>query len=89
MNVCPVIGMNVDLVVTLSPTNTLVQSILSVAPRSSNLAPLVLDGEDLELISVSIDGMELSPGQFSYVDHHLTIAAPPATAFTLAITQML
>ena len=78
---------HVDLVVTLSPTNTLVQSILSVAPRSSNLAPLVLDGEDLELISVSIDGMELSPGQFSYVDHHLTIAAPPATAFTLAITQ--
>jgi aminopeptidase N len=47
--------------------------------------PLVLDGEDLELLSVAIDGRALSPEQYRRDDRHLTIARPPE-AFTLETT---
>jgi aminopeptidase N len=83
----PHVVSHVDLVVTLSPTRTLVNSILNVVPRNPVVVPLSLDGEGLELVSLSIDGRVLSPAQFTYSDNQLTIAAPPATSFTLSISQ--
>ena len=41
-------------------------------------APLVLDGRDLELVSVSIDGRALGEGEFRVEDGHLVIAQAPA-----------
>ena len=45
---------------------------------------LVLDGEDLKLISLALDGHALGAGDYSLDDTSLTIPSPPA-AFTLDI----
>ncbi len=44
--------------------------------------PLKFNGERLKLISVSIDGRALPPGEYELDEEFLTLAAPPA-AFTL------
>ena len=46
--------------------------------------PLVLDGDELKLISLALDGNPLSDGDYSLDDTSLTIPSPPAT-FTLDI----
>lgn len=83
----PHIISHVDLYVILSPSQTLVKSVLTVAPRKALSVPLVLDGEGLTLISVSIDGKILSNMEFEQDDHHFWIAAPPAHSFIVEITQ--
>jgi aminopeptidase N len=45
-------------------------------------APLVLDGENLELLSVRMDGAALAPGRYAADAGHLTIARVP-DVFTL------
>jgi aminopeptidase N len=44
--------------------------------------PLVLDGENLELVSVAIDGRTLAPSEYRADERHLTLAQVP-DAFTL------
>ncbi len=46
--------------------------------------PLVLNGEDLALLSITIDGETLAPGSYEVLDESLTINDPPAE-FTLTI----
>jgi aminopeptidase N len=46
--------------------------------------PLVLDGKELDLVSVSIDGRALQPSEFAADESHLTIAKVP-DAFSLDI----
>jgi aminopeptidase N len=41
-------------------------------------APLRLDGEALELLSVTLDGVALDPGRYEVTPEHLLIAAVPA-----------
>src|SRR5262245_1412876 len=45
-------------------------------------APLVLDGDEVELESVAIDGRTLAPAEYALDAEHLTIASVP-DAFTL------
>ena len=45
-------------------------------------APLVLDGDEIELESVAIDGRTLAAAEYTLDDEHLTIASVP-DAFTL------
>jgi aminopeptidase N len=52
------------------------------AAHGNAAAPLVLNGDTLDLVSVSIDGRALQPSEFSVDDHHLTIARVP-DAFAL------
>src|SRR5215212_3168969 len=52
------------------------------AAHGTHGAPLVLDGEALDLVSVSIDSRALHPSEFSIDEAHLTIARVP-DAFTL------
>jgi len=52
-------------------------------PKSTDaLAPLVLDGEDLEFESVALDGRTLAPGEYALGAESLTIATVPER-FTL------
>jgi aminopeptidase N len=74
----------VDLEFDLQPEATRVKSKLALVPQTAG-APLKLDGEDLELLSVAIDGRRLGPGDYSTDAYGLTIAAVPAKAFTLEI----
>ncbi|HEX6956845.1 MAG TPA: aminopeptidase N [Ferrovibrio sp.] len=73
----------VDLDFDLQPSATLVKSRLKIT-ASDNSRPLVLDGEDLELVSLRLDGRPLEKGEYSLDDKSLTIVNPPP-AFTLEI----
>ncbi|MFT3741837.1 MAG: aminopeptidase N [Gammaproteobacteria bacterium] len=64
----------------LEDTATRVKAILDMRrnPLSKDLrAPLVLDGEALKLITVTIDGVELAKSAYSLDDKHLTIRQVP------------
>ncbi len=57
-------------------------------PLGQALAPLVLDGQNLELIAVKMDGKPLSTSAYQQNEHCLTIADLPET-FTLEVTTQI
>ncbi|PJI38051.1 aminopeptidase N [Ferrovibrio sp.] len=74
----------VELEFDLQPEATRVKSRLAIAPQSAG-APLKLDGEDLELLSVVLNGRKLATGDYTADEHGLTIASVPSAPFTLEI----
>ncbi len=62
---------------TLDPEATRVRAQMKVR-RSGGAVPLVLNGEQLKLLSVSIDGRELSPTEYTTDNETLTIENVPA-----------
>ncbi|BBK43388.1 aminopeptidase N [Allostella vacuolata] len=74
----------VELEFDLDPERTRVRTRLEVRRIGDRAAPLVLDGEDMELASVALDGRELGPGEYRLEPTRLTIPAMP-DAGTLAI----
>ena len=50
--------------------------------RGAGLPPLVLDGQQLELLSLAMDDQELQAGDYQLTDNHLTLQ-PTAASFTL------
>ncbi|WP_137885433.1 aminopeptidase N [Pseudomonas sp. 2FE] len=50
--------------------------------RGAGLPPLVLDGQQLELLSLSMDGIQLSAADYQLSDSHLRLQ-PLAASFTL------
>src|SRR5437879_11041792 len=71
----------VDLDVELFEDHARVRSRLAVSrnPKSSDSnAPLVLDAEELEFVSATLDGKKLAAGDYVLGDAHLTIAKAPA-----------
>ena len=78
----------VELDVTLDPTDTRVAAKLKVRPNpetASGGRPLVLDGEELLLKSLALNGTRLAPGDYSVTETALTIPSVPAEPFTLEI----
>ncbi|KAI3855575.1 hypothetical protein MKX03_006613 [Papaver bracteatum] len=80
----------VDLRFSLGEEHTIVSSRITVYPRiegnSSAPPSLVLDGVDLKLVSIKIDGKQLQEEDYHLDARHLTISSPPSTArFTLEI----
>jgi aminopeptidase N len=75
----------VELDVSLDPTHTIVRAKLTLEPnpQASAPAPLVLDGNELQLRSVKIDGETLSPDAYMTSPDGLTIPQPPNRAFVL------
>ncbi|MET1078406.1 MAG: aminopeptidase N [Pseudomonas sp.] len=53
--------------------------------RGAGLPVLVLDGQQLELLSLSLDGRALQAGDYRVDDNHLSLT-PPADTFTLDST---
>jgi len=73
----------VDLTFDLDPAKTIVSSKLAIERNTERAAePLRLDGEDLNLLRVLVDGQSVS---FRHEDGQLVIDAPAADAFTLEI----
>ncbi|MFT3689428.1 aminopeptidase N [Paenirhodobacter sp.] len=68
----------------LSPRATRVTAALSLSPREAG-TPLHLDGEQIKLISLALDGTPLTPADYLLTETGLTIhpAALPEGAFTL------
>ena len=77
---------SVDLDVSLDPTATRIHARLKIKPNSASApAPLVLDGDELKLVSLALDGKPLPAESFVARPDKLTIAQPPHRAFELEI----
>lgn len=70
----------------LGEEKTFVSSKISVYPRvEGSSAPLVLNGQDLKLISISINGKTLKEEDYRINSRHLTLKSPPRGNFMLEI----
>ncbi len=77
----------VDLEFSLHPSATKVRARLSLRPNPAapGAAPLRLDGDELSLSSIAIDGTALPDDAYAATPDSLTIAQPPRGAFQLEI----
>jgi aminopeptidase N len=75
----------VELDVSLDPANTVVKAKLTLEPnpQATAPAPLVLDGDELHLRFVKVDGETLAPDAYMTSPDGLTIPQPPNRAFVL------
>ena len=72
----------VDLDVSLDPSATRVRATLKLRPNPAAApAPLVLDGDELRLVSVALDGKPLPAENFVATPERLTIPFEAITAF--------
>ncbi len=80
----------VELDIRLEPERTQVKARLSLRPNPEGRpgAALVLDGEDLEILAVMLDGIPLPRSEYVVSDRGLTIAAVPERPFTLETTVL-
>lgn len=78
---------SVELDVRLHPTETRVTATLAMRPNPEGRpdAPLVLDGDELNLKAVSLNGRILTAEEFEASPQSLTIAQAPRQPFTLTI----
>lgn len=67
---------SVDLQFELIPERTVVTSTLKIS-KLTQAQNIILDGEDLELLSIAINGNELADADYVYQDNKLTIYAVP------------
>ncbi|WP_349370884.1 aminopeptidase N [Salinarimonas sp.] len=81
----------VALDIALDPHATRVVARLTVEPNPAGLpdAPLALDGDDLTLVSIALDGAPLSPDAYAANRDGLVIHAPPRRPFSLTIETRL
>jgi aminopeptidase N len=81
----------VDLDVTLHLTATRVRAAIRFKPNTATTAPapLILDGEDLTLVSIKLDGVDLAPDRFEATPDRLSIAQPPTGPFVLEVETLL
>src|SRR5262245_49459634 len=80
----------VDLDVALDPTRTRVRARLSVRPNAAGRKePLRLDGRQLELQSISVDGRTLGTKDYKLTDTSLTLVKTPTKPFKLEIVTIL
>ncbi|XP_027340203.1 puromycin-sensitive aminopeptidase isoform X3 [Abrus precatorius] len=77
----------VDLKFSLGEEKTLVSSKIAVYPRieAGSSPPLVLDGQDLTLVSIQINGRALKEEDYHLDARHLTILSPPSGKYDLEI----
>lgn len=78
----------IALVFSLQPEATIVAARSHVRRSSAGAAPLVLNGERLELQSVAIDGNLLSDDQYSVEPGRLVIQNPPASFLLDIVTRI-
>lgn len=76
----------IDLTFTLHDTKTLVESVMKMKANGGKSNNLVLVGEELELVSLVLNGSELSKDQYKIDGFELTIFNVP-TSFTLKVTN--
>ena len=75
----------------LNPTATQVTAILKLQlnpDRHGVIEALVLDGENLQLLGVKIDGIPLTPVDYQCDDVSLTIVVPPARFVLEVVTRI-
>jgi aminopeptidase N len=81
----------VEFDVALDPSETRVAAKLKVQPNpkaTTGGRPLVLDGEELALKSIALNGKRLAPEELTLTATSLSIASVPAEPFTLEIVTL-
>jgi aminopeptidase N len=80
----------VDLDIALHPTETRVRATLRLKPNpdAQAPAPLVLDGDDVNLTGLAIDGEPVAPERYAATAESLTIPQVPPRPFTLTIDTL-
>ena len=78
----------IDLVFELGEDFTLVTNTAQYQRQSSPASPLVLDGQDLELISISLDGKALAQDTYQVNDSQLTIPQVPEQFSLTLVTRI-
>ena len=78
----------VDLTFQLDPAATMVTAKLAMRPQGS-ARELALDGDELDLVSVALDGARLPPDRFVATPERLAIRDVPAGPFTLEMVTRL
>lgn len=77
---------SVNLEFSLGEESTKVSSKIAVFPRvEGSSPPLVLDGQDLSLVSIQINGKALKEEDYHLDARHLTIRSPPSGKYDLEI----
>ncbi|WP_422039387.1 aminopeptidase N [Roseibium sp.] len=81
----------VHLTIRLHPSETEVVSVVSVTPQEGTDAgtPLLLDGDELTLRAIALNGRALEASAYSVSSDRLEILAPPAGPFELTITTLI
>ncbi|MGV7031123.1 aminopeptidase N [Methylobacterium symbioticum] len=81
----------VDLDVRLHPSRTRVTAMLALRPNPAGdpTAPLRLDGDELALVALALDGQPLPEDAYAVSPSGLVLSAPPRRPFTLAIVTEL
>ena len=81
----------VELDVRLDPRDTRVTATLALRPNPAGRAgaPLVLDGDELTLLALELDGQALAPEAYRAGPSGLTLHTPPQRPFTLRIETRL
>lgn len=81
----------VDLDVILDPVQTEVTATLAVSRRDGTAAgtALELDGDELTLVSLALDGVAVPPADYIASPSKLVLPKPPADPFTLTVVTRL
>ena len=80
----------VHLDISLHPTATKVRATLNFRPNpGTSPAPLVLDGDGINLSSVTLDGQPLAADAYVASPDRFTLAQPPQRPFTLTIETVI
>ncbi|WP_430910929.1 aminopeptidase N [Methylobacterium sp. sgz302541] len=81
----------VELDIRLDPHATRVEAVLAVRPNPEGVpgAPLALDGDDLALVAVELDGQRLAPDAYAASPSGLILHAPPQRPFVLRVETRL
>ena len=69
----------------ISQDYVVVKSVMIIQPKSEESSKLILQGKQIKLLSLSIDGKELRSGEYILSDHDLIINSPPKYEFELEI----
>ena len=77
----------VDLDIALDAHATKVRALLAIRPNPEGTpgVPLVLDGDELALDAIALDGKPMAAGEYEAGPSTLTIAKPPQAPFSLTI----
>ncbi|TNC11660.1 aminopeptidase N [Methylobacterium terricola] len=77
----------VALDVRLHPTETRITATLALRPNPAGEpgAPLILDGDELTLLAIALDGQPTGPGAIEVTPRSLTLHQPPQRPFVLEI----
>ncbi len=81
----PYVVEKVELDVRIAPDTSRVRALITFAPRTGTApgTPLVLDGDELKLSGVAIDGLPLALTAYEATPSTLTILQPPPRSFVL------